>query len=312
MPPDSLRVLTWNAHGWAQKYHLPVIQRLFQDYDLLFISEAWIKHAVLPTITPPNFEAVYTSYPESLQGRVNGGLIVYHRTSIEARIIQFSKETWKPIVWVEVANLILAGAYLPHENSNYLTHWEIDPIEELYTQAERYAEKYPNHGVAIMGDFNARRNLAPHDHRWTPRGRLLHNNLPEDWIIHAEGPTMQTHDLHTSCVDYIILSPTAQLQNPLCETHGFDTYSDHAKLSLFIEIEPIQQTTPEPLPHKRPPPPTIKTPLDLAEEALLATTTKDPSFQEAFNFQPDTTTLNRAKQRHKTIVKYDFPTPAPT
>lgn len=133
-----IRILTWNAHGWANKFHLPNIQQLFQRYDILLISEAWVRHAVIPDLTPPNFTALYTAYPEPLQGRVNGGLIVYYRNNLTVKTLQHSAETWKPIIWISVANLIIAAAYLPHEHSNYLAHWEMDPIEELYSQADRY------------------------------------------------------------------------------------------------------------------------------------------------------------------------------
>lgn len=171
-------------------------------------------------------------------------------------------------------------------------------MEHLLAMATRYEEEHPNHGIAIMGDLNARMQSA-HDHRWTPRGRILQHNLPEDWTIHCEGPTMQTHDLHTSCVDYILLSATAKLTLPLCETHAFNLDSDHAPLSLHIYVEDPIEAEPEPLPYHRPPPPPphLLQQIDHQEEALLRNTVKDTSYRKAFNFRPDTSKLNRLRKK---------------
>lgn len=299
----NLRILSWNARGWQNTYHLPHIQQLFQTYDILIIYETWMRHAQIPAYTPPGFLARYTSYPEPLQGRINGGLLFYYRDSLSPTFHHFPTEQWRPIVWVECYNLIIGAAYLPHEGSVYLTHWALEPIEELYQQAEAYQDQFPQHSIIVLGDFNARRNIPPHDHRWTPRGRLLHYNLPEDWTIHADGPTFHSDDLHTSCVDYILLSPTAQLQNPLCDTHPFTTDSDHARLSIYIDVSGPSPPEPEPLPFTKPPPILNPTPIDESERALLAQTVKDNRYTEAFHFRPDTTALNRARRRLKLSAK---------
>lgn len=163
-----INVLSWNAHGWRETYHLPQTQQLFDQYDILFIAESWTRHAYTPLLTPPNFVTKFTSYPEPPQGRISGGLILYHRTNLPVKIIHYNPISWKPIIWIEVGDLLLCGAYLPHENSNFLAHWELDPVEELLTMATRYKLSPP---------------ALPPPHPLQTRG-----TVPRPWHWHTRRP----------------------------------------------------------------------------------------------------------------------------
>lgn len=96
MPP--LNILSWNVHGWADLFHLPQTQQLFLTYDILIISETWTRHAQTPTLTPPNFTAKYSSYPEPDTGRISGGLMLYYRNNLKVSLLHYSPHTWHPII----------------------------------------------------------------------------------------------------------------------------------------------------------------------------------------------------------------------
>lgn len=300
MPSNtSLSILAWNIHGLPNVYHQPLIEELFHAYDILFFSETWTRPAFFNGHTPHHFKALTSHYPDIHTGPARGGIALYYKADLKLTTIHHSTTSWKPIIWITVNDAIFGFAYLPPVNSNYLVHWELEPLETLMTTAEELQNTYQNHQLHILGDLNARRALPGIDTAWNSRGRLLHN-LTTEWHIHATGPThLSIHDT-PSCIDYILSSTPTHIIH--ATTLPYNTLSDHHPLSLTIRSDESLYHTPEPLPHTRPPPPTLL-PIDLREQTLMEGIPPPPQPSRPFDFTPDTTALNTATNNYKRLLR---------
>lgn len=274
------------------------IDGVFNSHDVVIVTEVWLIKEQLREVARPQWHLLSTLYPPSIRGTTYGGILIYYRHSLGTRlqILELQEISWITIIWLRLGNLVLGAAYLPPENSSYLTHWPADPLELLLAGATRMSTEHSQAGIAIFGDLNARRSRGP-DTKWTPRGRLLEDTLDESWLVHATLPTHITADLrHRSCIDYLLLSPRAIQLCSHRETRPFNGLSDHAELIAHFNVnyEPPQEI--EPLPHDRPPA-YIPTSLDLRERFLLAINPAPADEQPTELAALDTTIANVARRR---------------
>ncbi|RPA70621.1 DNase I-like protein, partial [Ascobolus immersus RN42] len=293
----ALSIFAWNIHGLRDSYHDPYLTDSFAAYDILFLSETWVRATFHAAHTPPGFTVLSSNYPDQEVGPTRGGIALYYRSTLPVTTLFHAASTWKSTIWIRLHDAIFGFAYLPPTNSNFIPHWELEPLEHFLTQAEHYQNLYPGHSICLLGDLNARRNLPP-DTRWNSRGHILDNT--EDWIIHASDYTHVTNQLDRSCVDYILLSPEASRRSLSCTTLPFIDLSDHAPILLTLSTTPDPPPAPPlPLPHIRPPPIPHPTPLDIQERSLTATIPPAPSPPSSFTYRPDTTKLHQLRLQYQ-------------
>lgn len=281
--------------------------------DVFIVAEVWMVQEALPLVTFDEWKLLSSLYPPSSTGTTYGGLLVYYRNHLNVEILSLTPISWQPIIWLKIGDTILGTAYLPPDNSSFLTHWEENPISILTQQLARMSIKFPRLPFTLLGDFNARAGLGG-DHYTSSRGRLLLASLPDDWKIIADGFTHITGDLRSfSTLDYFILNPLALSRLPSTSIGPLNLgLSDHAWLRLETSVSLATKQRIITLPHPVPPPPLTWSVADNIEEEILQSLPARPKNRYPPEFLPlDTTEINRLRKLAEQLQSLHRHNPTP-
>lgn len=276
------------------------VLELLTSCDIFIVSEVWLTSVALPLVMLEEWNMLSTLYPASSRGTTFGGLLVYSRKTLpySVELLSVIPISWKPIVWLKVGDTIIGAAYLPPENSSFLTHWDENPVLVLCQQLARFAIRFPHSPFLLLGDFNARAAIGP-DPTTSHRGRLLLAALPDTWAILNTEFTHVTGDLNSySTLDYVIANEPARERNLEFSTGPLNLgLSDHA----WIRVDTTTLITPKPvlapLPHHRPPLPMGKNLADELEEDILELLPTHPPIRHPpEQLILDTTEINRLRK----------------
>lgn len=272
------------------------VAQLMNECDVFIAAEVWMRKEGLPAAKINGWNLWASLYPTAMRGITYGGLLVYARTTVPLKMLSIKEEAWETLAWYKVGDTIYGTAYLPPNNSSFLTHWTIEPIELLLQDINTYASQYPEAAFIILGDLNARAAVGT-DTVTSTRGRFLRATLPDNWTIAADRATHISSDLRSlSTLDYVIRCPKAQTRSTTA-VGPFSGLSDHCWIKVTSQSRYDPPPEIEPLPHAKPPS-LPATQADEEEAALLAKhpTEKDPTEIPPY-FHPDTTDVHNLRKQ---------------
>ena len=153
---NSLRFVSFNCCGAGNK--LPIIADLCVNADIVFLQETWLMPSDLNLLD--NVSSDFYSHSISsvdpgqlLIGRPHGGVSILWRKSISymCKVVLFDEDRLLGLEISESGNCILAiNVYLP-----YYSEENVDEYLILVGKITAILEEYGEHGVMILGDFNA-------------------------------------------------------------------------------------------------------------------------------------------------------------
>lgn len=156
---EYLAIASWNINGLHDKVQDDAFIRKFDNHDIVFLSETHLNDN--EGINVPGFRChQFNLYKQKSNGKIDGGIAMLCRLHLSQGITVVDKSN-PDYVWFRLEksffglenNLYICAAYLPHENSCYITQSENDVLDSLELDIGKYAQ---DGYILIIGDLNAR------------------------------------------------------------------------------------------------------------------------------------------------------------
>ena len=186
---DTIRVLSWNINGLANKMADPDLIAFINDYDIIFLIETMKSNDFEMIIPGYKFHHVSRKFKHKNASRASGGIgiLVSSKYDKLTRI----NSTYDHLVWLTLTtnccqkNTKIGCAYIPPENSTYVG-LRNDYFTMLEEEVARYTE---SHHILLCGDFNSRTGHAPdYENRVIDNNtNLLDQRYNEDVVINKYG-----------------------------------------------------------------------------------------------------------------------------
>lgn len=145
------RVLCANMRSLTKAKHAELVQ-MSPDYDIIMISESWLKAHKKKTFTIPEF----TLYSVERSQKRAGGVCIYARNKLATTVVhEYTSDTVSTLWLAHHQNnqptIVYASAYHPPNLRKALCDSTIDHIIGTVSQL---SSKYPHSKFVIYGDFN--------------------------------------------------------------------------------------------------------------------------------------------------------------
>ena len=131
--------------------------------DVVAVTETWFQPDLpLQYVSIPDYELL----SKARTGRTGGGVALYSKFSLNAKLVPFLQPPNHPeVLWTQfrpkrlprsVTSIFTAVVYYPQPNAEIAD----ELIEHLRTSIDQILTKYPGAAIIILGDFN-QLDLAP-------------------------------------------------------------------------------------------------------------------------------------------------------
>jgi exonuclease III len=164
---DKVRVVTYNMHGL--NIGLPLLNTLFENYDIICIQEVWVRPNELNRVRclHIDFDCCVVSsmnnewHNEVIMGRPYGGLAIFWRKSLIHNVLLMGHDVNTKCIGISfetnVGRVFVWNVYLPCGSSVSNDDYEII-LMEIFSYIESQFELHSEDGVEqasiICGDFN--------------------------------------------------------------------------------------------------------------------------------------------------------------
>lgn len=169
----KLRVLYWNvSSNWRDKVIQRKIIRMVRKFDVVIISEPWIRAAEVGLVQLSGYSLYASLHPETNPAAAAyGGLLTYVADSVAhlTRIRRLNHPSWLDKIVFECSDVTFVASYIPPINSHVLRELEMDPMDSL--EADIAGRVTP--WVCVIGDLNSHLGFSPDDDRLDSRGIQL-------------------------------------------------------------------------------------------------------------------------------------------
>ena len=223
--PSRLKFATTNAQSLAKKFNLLLEHISEFQYDLLTVSETWIKE-VNDHDKAQYSDLGYNIIISPRHGRQGGGVGLVCKSNLCCQLISdltnkcnsFEVATW--LVKSAHFSLLVPVVYRPPSSS--LTKF-FDEFADFVTALGSYTQDY-----VVSGDFNIHFNKDSHD-------TVVYKDLLEslDLKQHVRCRTCKSGNV----LDHIITSNSSKVAMDSSEPVEDLVFSDHSMVSLFLSFQ---------------------------------------------------------------------------
>lgn len=214
------------------------IKRLLSTFDLVFISEPWIKDAELNLVQLRGFMLIPSLHKEEDGVPAYGGLLVYvaNRWATKVVIREQNHLSYRDVIILILGDFTFVAAYIPPVNSRFLEQLDVTPMEYLSGLAV-----YTDY-LCIMGDLNLHMGFSMEDDRLDARGQQMwdimegHNLRMMNGSKEGNGGFTFCRGVTVSVLDYAFVSDG--YNGELEFTVGLlQAESDHCPISLTLKVQ---------------------------------------------------------------------------
>ena len=233
----NLRFVSFNCCGANNK--LPIIADICNNADIIFLQETWLMPSelnVLDSVSPDFYSYSLSSVDPSqlLIGRPYGGVSILWRKNLShlCKVVLFDEDRLLGLKISDSRSSILAiNVYLP-----YYAEENIDKYFMLISKLAAVLEENCEHGVMILGDFNA-----------CPGGRYYRewekvcedydltfcdvNALPDTSVTHVNNAT-----LSGSWLDHCLCTQTVHASIDHIDIDDNYFGSDHFPMVVYLNF----------------------------------------------------------------------------
>jgi exonuclease III len=280
---DYLSIAAWNINGLYEKIKDELFLKEIVKHDVIFITETHLRNE--NNLMVKGYYSVHRNQNQTKHnGKIDGGIAMLCKEHLKGGITIVNDHN-PDYLWFKLdsnffsleKHLYICAAYLPHEQSQYLAHRDIDVIESLETDIVNLSQ---DGYILLLGDLNARSGVLNdfvnndndlgidnedgvylidenvgsrnnEDSITNDRGTKLVELCIQSRIRILNGRTLGdslgSFTCHrpqgNSTVDYMILSEEMLHRAQSFKVHDKLDLSDHCKISMWMKCKIIKADT---------------------------------------------------------------------